>query len=252
MIVSLLKRNSKLTNLIKFASFIFFYTGHSAFAVVQGNSDQSFVHNSVMVLDNRGNVCSGVVIRQDVVLTAAHCIATASDWRIHWRDESNTPILVQPKHVKIHPQYNAKAIKNRSVSIDMALVKLAEPLPAQFWPIGLSDIQELPSGDPVVVAGYGLSDEKNAKALGKFRSATLSVTEPYGKSKLLLWLEGPLSNGAGGCHGDSGGPLIHNGSVVAIIAWTTGKGRSDCGVYTQGALISPQRGWIESVIQSWL
>ena len=52
---------------------------HNAFAVVQGNLDQNFVHNSVMVLDNRGNVCSGVVIRQDVILTAAHCIATASD-----------------------------------------------------------------------------------------------------------------------------------------------------------------------------
>ena len=252
MISSHFKKYRKLISSIGLFLILSFSVGHNAFAVVQGNLDQSFVHNSVMVLDNRGNVCSGVVIRQDVVLTAAHCIATASDWRIHWRDESNAPILVQPKHVKIHPQYNSKAIKNRNISIDMALVKLAEPLPSQFWPISLSDIQELPAGDPVIVAGYGLSDEKNSKALGKFRSAALSVIEPYGKSKILLWLEDPLSGGAGGCHGDSGGPLIHNGSVVGITAWTTGKGRSDCGVYTQGALIAPQREWIESAIQSWL
>ena len=231
--------------------FFIVFSNRLVHAVVQGNADQSFIHNSVMVLDNRGNVCSGVVVRQDVVLTAAHCVATASDWRIHWRDENNVPILVQPKHVKIHPQYNTKAIKNRSISIDMALVKLPEPLPSQFWPIALSDVQELSVGDSVIVAGYGLSDEKNSKALGKFRSATLSVIEPYGKSKIILWLEDPLSAGAGGCHGDSGGPLIHNGSVIGITAWTTGKGRSDCGVYTQGALISPQRDWIESVIKSW-
>jgi len=131
----------------------------------------------------------------------------------------------------------------------MALVKLAEALPSQFWPISLSDIQELPAGDPVIVAGYGLSDERNSKALGKFRSATLSVIEPYGKSKILLWLEDSLSSGAGGCHGDSGGPLIHNGSVVGITAWTTGKGRSDCGVYTQGVLVAPHREWIEATIQ---
>ena len=221
------------------------------FAVVQGNPDQSYSHNSVMVLDNRGNVCTGVVIRQDIILTAAHCVASATDWRIHWRDENNVPILIEPKKVKIHPRYSSKAIKNRNISIDMALVKLADPLPSQFWPISLSDIQEVTLGDSVIVAGYGLSEEKNSKALGKFRSATLAVIEPYGKSKIILWLEDPLAGGAGGCHGDSGGPLIHNGSVIGITAWTTGKGRSDCGVYTQGVLVAPHREWIEGTIQSW-
>ena len=221
------------------------------FAIVQGNPDQSYSHNSVMVLDNRGNVCTGVVIRQDIILTAAHCVASATDWRIHWRDENNVPILIEPKKVKIHPRYSSKAIKNRNISIDMALVKLADPLPSQFWPISLSDIQEVTLGDSVIVAGYGLSEEKNSKALGKFRSATLAVIEPYGKSKIILWLEDPLAGGAGGCHGDSGGPLIHNGSVIGITAWTTGKGRSDCGVYTQGVLVAPHREWIEGTIQSW-
>ncbi|MEI6573826.1 MAG: trypsin-like serine protease [Alphaproteobacteria bacterium] len=216
-----------------------------AWAVVKGAPDPSLERHVVMVLDNRGNVCSGVVLTQNVILTAAHCIASASAWRVHWRAADNTPILVEPKYVRVHPEYDSKAIKKRVRSVDLAVVVLNDPLPNQFTPIGLAITDTLPAGETVIVGGYGLSEEKKPKALGKFLSAALSVVEPYGPSRFVLWLQDTSSTGAGGCHGDSGGPMFAQGTVIAIIAWTTGPGKSDCGEYTQGTLIAPHREWIE-------
>lgn len=216
-----------------------------AWAVVKGSPDPTLERHVVMVLDNRGNVCSGVVLSQTVILTAAHCIASASAWRVHWRAPDNTPVLVEPKYVRAHPEYDAKAIKKRVRSVDLAVVVLNDPLPPLFSPIGLASADMLSAGETVIVGGYGLSEEKKPKALGKFLSATLNVVEPYGPSRFVLWLRDNAANGAGGCHGDSGGPMLSQGAVIAIIAWTTGHGKSDCGEYTQGTLIAPYREWIE-------
>lgn len=224
---------------------IFIGMMQEAFAILKGAPDPTLERHVVMVLDNRGNVCSGVVLSKTVILTAAHCIASATAWRIHWRAPDNTPILVEPKYVRVHPEYDPKAIKKRVRSIDLAVVVLQEPLPDLFSPISLSDADSLAAGDPAIIGGYGLVEEKKPKALGKFFSATLSVVEPYGPSRFVLWLEDMSKSGAGGCHGDSGGPIFSNGAVIAIIAWTTGPGRSDCGEYTQGTLIAPHRDWIE-------
>ena len=215
-----------------------------AYAVIKGSPDPTLERHAVMVLDNRGNVCSGIVLSPTIVLTAAHCIASATAWRVHWRAPDNTPVLVEPLSVKIHPGYNAKAIVKRTRSVDLAIVRLKDPLPDSFTPISLSDAETLPPGEPVTVGGYGLSEEKKPKALGKFLTATLSVIEPYGPSKAVLWLADPSASGAGGCHGDSGGPLIAAGAVIAVVAWTTGEGKSECGTYTQGTLIAPHRDWI--------
>ena len=214
-------------------------------AVIKGAPDPLLERHVVMVLDNRGNVCSGVVLSQTVVLTAAHCIASASAWRVHWRAPDNTPILVEPKYVRVHPEYDPKAIKKRVKSVDLAVVVLNDPLPDSFVPISFATAEMLDAGETVIVGGYGLSEEKKPKALGKFLSTTLSVVEPYGPSRFVLWLKDNSEAGAGGCHGDSGGPMFAQGALIAIIAWTTGPGKSDCGEYTQGTLIAPYRDWIE-------
>ena len=101
----------------------------------------------------------------------------------------------------------------------------------------------------ITVAGYGLTDEKNRKSLGKLNRADLAVVEPNGHSTILVWLSDPASNGMGGCHGDSGGPMLFQGALIAITSWTTGEGKRDCGALTQGALIAPQRDWIKKAIE---
>ena len=226
-----------------------FITPNSARAIVNGQPEADLSHHTVMVLDDHGHVCTGAVITQTSILTAAHCVAAAGAWRVHWRGPDNAVMLLEPKAIRIHPGYDANAVKTRSRSIDLAVITLGEPLPPSFEPISLSDAASVKPGDTITVAGYGLTDEKNRKSLGKLNRADLAVVEPNGHSTILVWLSDPASNGMGGCHGDSGGPMLFQGALIAITSWTTGEGKRDCGALTQGALIAPQRDWIKKAIE---
>jgi len=213
----------------------------SAFAVVNGQLAPSLAKYAVMVLDDHGHVCTGAIIEQRSILTAAHCVAEGSDWRVFWRAPDNAPVFVKPKTINVHPDFvrNKPGTQNRS--IDLAIVTLEAPLPDQFEPMPLSEVTALAPGQIVTVAGYGFAEEKNLKSLGTMRRADLMVVEPNGHSKILVWLAGPNSNGAGGCQGDSGGPLIFEGSLVAITYETSGLKNRNCGALTQGTLVDPQR-----------
>jgi len=102
-------------------------------AIVGGMEDQGpLARRSVMVLSSKGGVCSAVVVARDVVLTAAHCVTGADEHRVHFRDEAGEPVLIAPSAKAVHPGYNAKAIETRQRSIDLALVRLPQPLPERF------------------------------------------------------------------------------------------------------------------------
>jgi hypothetical protein len=226
----------------------------SAHAVIGGREEAGpLARSSVMVLGSSGGMCSAVVVARDVVLTAAHCVAGASQHRVHWRDEAGEPVLVAPAAVAIHAGYEAQAVKTRRRSIDLALVRLPEPLPARFTPATLA-AASAGAGAGVTLGGWGLAAEGQSRTTGTFRSARLAVVEPYGPSRILIWLASADRRGAvGGCQGDSGGPIALAGGadVFALTSWATGaKGRA-CGDLTQGVLLGPQRGWIDEAMSRW-
>lgn len=219
----------------------------SAGAVVGGLEDAGPVAQaSVMVVTPMG-MCSAVALAPDVVLTAAHCLDGVKEYRVHFRDAAGKPVLLAPSAHAVHPGYDAKAVAARRVSIDLALLRIAEPLPARFIPAVLSG--EPPAkGAAVTVGGYGVEDPQDAKSAGTFRTAALASVEPYGPSRVLLWAEG---RHAGACQGDSGGPMASGGAVVAITTWATAAGGPGCGGLTQGVLVGPQRAWIDRVLKGW-
>jgi hypothetical protein len=157
-------------------------------------------------------------------------------------------VLIVPSARAVHPGYDAKAIENRRRSIDLALLRVPERLPDRFERATLANAK--PAKDAsVAVGGYGLSQENAPKTTGTFRSASLKVIEPYGPSKILLWLQGTGPMGA--CQGDSGGPMTSGDAVVAITSWSSpAKGRS-CGGITQGTLVGPQQAWIDQTLRGW-
>ena len=131
-------------------------------------------------------------------------------------------------------------------------MRLVKPLPDRFAPATLS--QGTPTaGASVFVSGFGTRDEQDGRgaSTGRFDSVSLSVVEPYGRSRILIWLAGVDGALSGACHGASGGPISTAGSVFAITTWTTGPGNRACGALTQGVLLGPQRGWIEQVTRRW-
>ena len=204
----------------------------------------------VMVLARQGqrqSVCSGVALAPHVVLTAAHCLAGATDTLIAARVEGRSaPFAVSA--VARHPGYDVGAVRARRVSIDLGLVKTADPLPAGFK---FAEFADGPERDaPVVAAGFGVTREGGPMSDGHARAADLVVADPV--SKVTLWARDPRNSGLGACHGDSGGPLYSaDGHLVAVVAWTNGLNGHGCGAITQGPLVAPAREWIESVRARW-
>jgi S1-C subfamily serine protease len=226
-----------------------------ASAIVAGQPGGPLTNASLMILSEGGGLCSGIVIATDTVLTAGHCAPRGKQLRIHYRDASGEPVLLEVKRIATHPQYRAGAIKERQRSIDLALIQSAQPLRG-FASATLSATPAPSAGEPVFVSGFGIRTEGDSRSTGQHYSARLSVITPYGPSSILLWSADPKGlgrvAGAGACLGDSGGALSSpDGTVIAITSWATSGAQAKCGLLTQGILVAPQRRWIDQVLGTW-
>ncbi len=243
-------RGSRLAGLVAAAAALSVGSARPVSAVIGGAESASPPAGSaVMVLTSRGGMCSGVVIAPDVVLTAGHCVAGTAETRIHFKGPDGAPVLIAPSARALHPGYDPGAIAGRRRSIDLALVRSSEPLPGRFAPATLS--ADMPrKGDAVALGGYGLAQGGDPRSTGTFRSAALGVVEPYGPSRILLWLAG--AGRAGACEGDSGGPVaLPGGAGVAVTSGAAGSGGRDCGAMSQAVLLGPQRDWIDRIAAAW-
>jgi hypothetical protein len=224
----------------------------TAHAIIGGTEDQGPLSRAtVMVLSSQGGMCSAVVVAPDAVLTAAHCVTGASEHRVHFRDDNGRPVLIVPKAKAVHPGYDAKAVESRRRSIDLALMQLPEPLPARFATASLSATSAA-AGSGLAFGGYGVAREGDGRSTGTFRSVRLTMVEPYGPSRILVWAN-VAQREAGICEGDSGGPITREGAsdVFAVATWARGAKGRGCGVYSQGVLLGPQRAWIDATLQGW-
>jgi hypothetical protein len=223
-------------------------------AVVGGVPGGALENASVMVLNDRGGFCSGVLLAADVVLTAAHCVPRGRQVRVHVPGGS-TPVMITPARIAQHPGYVPEAIRERRKSVDLALILTSEPLASRVT-ARLAASPTPPAGTVLKVAGFGAWREGEATATGQFRSADLVAVEPYGRGQSVLWAADARTlgraPGSGACNGDSGGTLtMPGGAVVAVTTWTTGAQGRNCGLLTQGVMLAPERGWIDSTLSGW-
>jgi hypothetical protein len=214
----------------------------------------------VMILGSYGTMCTATAIARDLLLTAAHCVEPGATYKLLDKlpQTGHAPVLKDILRIERNPQFDLKKLFAHLATADVALAKLAQPLPANIPPVPLDDTtQPIMAGDTFVVAGYGVSVRGEARTTGTVRAATLIATGQPGTLQIRLFdprTKG-MSPGLGACTGDSGAPVFRdnggNLTVVGVVSWSTGpKLTAGCGGLTGVTPLSLYRPWIEKTAQA--
>jgi hypothetical protein len=206
----------------------------------------------VMILGSGGTACTATAIARDLLLTAAHCVLPGSDYKLVGSAPGQAPVLKDITRIEHDPQFDLKRLFGHLATADVALIKLAEALPAKIPAVPL-DAEEEPVavGDAFVVAGYGVTVRGDGRTGGTVRAATLIATGQPGSLQIRLFdpkTRGD-SPGFGACAGDSGAPVFRDKDgrtvIIGVVSWSTGpKLEAGCGGLTGITPLARYRAWI--------
>ena len=206
----------------------------------------------VMFVGSRGNFCSGVAVAPDPVLTAAHCVLPGADYKLVELDAERKPIVKDTSALARHPQFSLKALLAHRATADVALLKLAAPLPVPPATL-LPPRGRVVVGERCMLRGYGtaIQGEGESKTAATLRSATLVAIGQPGNLQLRLIDAGTAGSreGLGACTGDSGAPVYQESAgalaVYGVVSWSTGPhGEGGCGGLTGVTPLELYRGWL--------
>jgi hypothetical protein len=206
----------------------------------------------VMFLGSGGTACTATAIARDLLLTAAHCVQPDSEYKLAASAPGERPVLKDIARIERDPQFDLKRLFGHLATADVALIKLAEPLPAKIPPVPLGAEEEpVAVGDAFVVAGYGVTVRGDGRTGGTVRAATLVATGLPGGLQIRLFdpkTKGD-SPGLGACTGDSGAPVFRDKDgrivVIGVVSWSTGpKLEAGCGGLTGVTPLARYRAWI--------
>ena len=213
-----------------------------AAALVGAQPVEVTLQQYTVIVGSTKGYCTGVVLEQDIVLTAAHCTRDAQSLWVGgnrgWGDLSNPPMRLSPvAEVVQHPGYQAQ----KPPWPDLALLKLATPLPDRFIPAHFGGYVPR-NGDGVIATGYGESIANNPAADTALRMVLLRVSF---KTESELWLASAREEPAGGAQGDSGGPVFAYRGLHALVGIIV-RGNSN---ETRAVAIAPYYVWIKDTIE---
>ncbi|WP_306225988.1 S1 family peptidase [Bosea beijingensis] len=240
------------------ACFLTVGAAHPALAVVGGVDSRDTYGaraSTVRVETSRGELCSGAVIAPEIVLTAAHCLmgggsisVVSLDTRFRARRQMVAAVLP-------HPSFVPGTTPRTQPGTDLALLRLAQPLPRDIEPLTLGS--GLWQGETITMAGYGLSAENNKRTARRLRETQLVNAGNYTTQntvKVAVDAEHRGETpGAGACRGDSGGPVLRGDGarsrdLVGIVSWSSGplktQAKRICGGFTAITPVSDYRNWI--------
>ena len=210
----------------------------------------------VLITGSTGTFCTGAAIARDLVLTAGHCVDPRDSYKLIQFSTDGTPVFLDVVSAMRHPQFDMKAFLNHRATADVALLKLAKPLPAPYEAAALAPPNKTGAvGERLTIAGYGVTVRGNGKTGGTLRAATLTVTGQPGA--LQIRLVDPATNnnapGLGACTGDSGSPAFDaNGAVVGVVSWSTAPQNEDgCGGLTGITPLVRYRAWVDEKARSF-
>ena len=205
----------------------------------------------VLIVGSRGNSCTGTAIARDLVLTAAHCVLAGADYKLVDYDAMHQPLLKDVADIARHPQFDLNTMLAHRATADVALLKLAAPLPVAMAPAALGTRVAAKVDEPFTVVGFGVAVRGDGRTGGTLRAARLVSTGRPGSLQLRL-VDPATRNarpGLGACTGDSGAPVFDEAAVpralIGVVSWSTGPNNAGgCGGLTGVTPLARYRDWI--------
>ncbi|WP_245434309.1 S1 family peptidase [Pseudolabrys taiwanensis] len=200
----------------------------------------------VMLVDEREDLCTGTALARDLVLTAAHCVTRPVRYEVK-AYQGGQPIPV--RSIARHPNFDPASYAASRATADIALLKLAAPLPDIVVPAALARPRRVNAGETLTIAGFGVTIAGTPRGLGIPRMAKLTVTGKPGSLQVRLVdaRTRNVSAGLGGCTGDSGAPAFDGEGplVIGVVSWSTApQDNEGCGGLTGVTPLLNYRSWI--------
>ncbi len=194
-------------------------------AIINGIPTNYESWKSVLMVYNSEVTCSGTLIRDRVVLTAAHCIVMDDETLDY--DFSDTPeeisirggaqgeiVFSAAEEIIVHPEWHGRVGLSAP---DLALIRLETSI-SDLAPFQLRDFPSTLPGTGGVIVGYGTNPEiivDQQMPVHRYGETTIIGVSPY-----LLETGGDANT----CLGDSGGPLFTEKAGEWVLTGVTSAG----------------------------
>ncbi|XP_059612076.1 trypsin 5G1-like [Phlebotomus argentipes] len=169
----------------------------------------------VVAVKSDNNLCSGVIIGEYWVLTAAHCKTSSAYIVAGSIDTAIGGQMYQIKEFITHPKY-------KQLSFDIAIIVLKKRLTfsklINKLPLNQSVIKDKLNVD---LAGFGKSKHDEDEYGKLFHAKLTTVDQKTCESVLRVNNDQMCAIGITGipCSGDSGSPLVYNNSLIGILIY---------------------------------
>jgi V8-like Glu-specific endopeptidase len=221
--------------------------GKNLSAIVGGSTDNGDPAVVAIAVGGQGQFsqfCTGTLVGQKTVLTAAHCIyAYGSQYAYYvtfgtqsWAPTSYVKVVGQTKN----PNYNGNDHDFGILQLEKAVTNVT-PIEMNATPMSSGDV-----GRPIRHAGYGVIDGAGNGG-GLKRQVTYDIRQVRSQT-----IESG-GNGMQTCGGDSGGPgfVTLPGQTKETVAGVVSYGDQDCTQFGVDMRVDAQLPWIQSVMNQW-